>query len=67
MTHLNPPDAAALDGVKNELEFVAAAMGFEPKYNNVSCGCLKDTNPLRRLCIRLVHNAYFEIFIINLF
>ena len=30
MTHLNPPDAAALDEVKNELDFVAAAMGFEP-------------------------------------
>ena len=30
MRHLNPPDAAALDEVKNELDFVAAAMGFEP-------------------------------------
>ena len=30
MTHLNPPDAAALHEVKNELDFVAAAMGFEP-------------------------------------
>ena len=30
MTHLNPPDAAALDEVKNELDFVVAAMGFEP-------------------------------------
>ena len=30
MTHLNPPDAAALDEVKNELDFVAAVMGFEP-------------------------------------
>ena len=30
MTHLIPPDAAALDEVKNELDFVAAAMGFEP-------------------------------------
>ena len=30
MTHLNPPDAATLDEVKNELDFVAAAMGFEP-------------------------------------
>ena len=30
MTHLSPPDAAALDEVKNELDFVAAAMGFEP-------------------------------------
>ena len=30
MTHLNPPDAAALDEVRNELDFVAAAMGFEP-------------------------------------
>ena len=30
MAHLNPPDAAALDEVKNELDFVAAAMGFEP-------------------------------------
>ena len=41
-------------------------MGFEPKYNNVSCGCLKDTNPLRRFCIKLVHNAWFEIFIISM-
>lgn len=30
MTHLNPPDAATLHEVKNELDFVAAAMGFEP-------------------------------------
>ena len=30
MTHLNPPDATALDEVKAELDFVAAAMGFEP-------------------------------------
>ena len=30
MRHLNPPDAAALNEVKNELDFVAAAMGFEP-------------------------------------
>ena len=30
MTHLSPPDAAALDEVKAELDFVAAAMGFEP-------------------------------------
>ena len=30
MKHLNPPDAAALDEVKNELDFVTAAMGFEP-------------------------------------
>ena len=30
MRHLNPPDAAALNEVKNELDFVAAAMGFMP-------------------------------------
>ena len=30
MTHLDPPDAAALHEVKNELDFVAAAMGFKP-------------------------------------
>ncbi len=30
MTHLNPPDAAKLDEVKDELGFVAMAMGFEP-------------------------------------
>ena len=30
MTYLNPPDAAALGEVKIELDFVAAAMGFEP-------------------------------------
>lgn len=43
-----------------------STMGFQPKYNNVSCGCLKESNPLRKACIRLVHNAYFELFIITM-